>query len=176
MESLFDRWKGGSPKYDEIFKDSLFISFSQKGGAEGDKKTSLGKHFSNNYELYMYAFFLGLYNDEMIPIPDSSVRIGFSHEIKNWGSKTGVNLRKDFSILQKYIFAALVSKLDIEDLLSLEKGKKAVGSITNQMNKIFESYANGGLTLIKEKSEDQPNFFLDPESFLNMIVQSTESH
>ena len=46
MENLFDKWKTKIPKYSEEFKDTLFKSLSEKFGAEGDKKLSLGKHFS----------------------------------------------------------------------------------------------------------------------------------
>jgi hypothetical protein len=36
----------------------------------------------------------------------------------------------------------------------------------------MESYTNGGLTLIKEKHDQNSNFFLQPTSFLNMILDS----
>ena len=36
----------------------------------------------------------------------------------------------------------------------------------------MESYTNGGLILIKEKIEENPNYFLQPTSFLNMILDS----
>ena len=81
MESLFNKWKTKIPKYSEIHKD-LFNSLSQKFGAEGEKKLNLGKHFSTNYELYTYAFFLGLYNEELIPIPEKEKRVDFSHHIQ----------------------------------------------------------------------------------------------
>ena len=36
----------------------------------------------------------------------------------------------------------------------------------------MESYTNGGLILIKEKIEENPNYFLQPTSFLNLILDS----
>jgi hypothetical protein len=36
----------------------------------------------------------------------------------------------------------------------------------------MESYANGGLILIKEKIEENPNYFLQSTSFLNLILDS----
>ncbi|MEP6464876.1 MAG: hypothetical protein ABJB05_01160 [Parafilimonas sp.] len=36
----------------------------------------------------------------------------------------------------------------------------------------MESYTNGGLILIKGKIEENPNYFLQPTSFLNMILDS----
>jgi len=38
--------------------------------------------------------------------------------------------------------------------------------------KTMESYTNGGLILIKEKLEENPKYFLQPTSFLNMILDS----
>lgn len=170
MENLFDKWKTKIPKYSEVNKD-LFNSLSQKFGAEGEKKINLGKHFSTNYELYMYAFFLGLYNDEFAPIPDSEKKIDFSHHIQHWGSKTTVSTRNDFTNLQENIFLALIAKTNV-DFIALEKGEIKEDSVVKELIHTMESYTNGGLILIKEKIEENPNYFLQPTSFLNMILES----
>ena len=169
MESLFNKWKTKIPKYSEIHKD-LFNSLSQKFGAEGEKKLNLGKHFSTNYELYTYAFFLGLYNEELIPIPEKEKRVDFSHHIQFWGSKS-TSIRKDFTILQEYIFMALVAKTDI-DLIALDKGELSEEDAIKMLINTMESYTNGGLTLIKEKIDQNSNYFLQNTSFLNMILDS----
>ncbi len=169
MESLFNKWKTKIPKYSEIHKD-LFNSLSQKFGAEGEKKLNLGKHFSTNYELYIYAFFLGLYNEEFIPIPEKEKRVDFSHHIQFWGSKS-TSIRKDFTILQEYIFMALVAKTDI-DLIALDKGELSEEDAIKMLINTMESYTNGGLTLIKEKIDQNSNYFLQNTSFLNMILDS----
>ena len=168
MENLFDKWKTKIPKYSEIHKD-LFTSFSQKFGAEGEKKVNLGKHFSTNYELYMYAFFLGLYNDEFAPIPEGEKKIDFSHHIQAWGSKSS-SIRKDFTNLQENMFIALVAKTNL-DIVALEKDEMEEDDAVKLLIKTMESYTNGGLILIKEKIEDNPNFFLQPTSFLDMILE-----
>ena len=168
MKNLFEKWKTKIPKYSEVHKD-LFTSLSQKYGAEGEKKINLGKHFSTNYELYMYAFFLGLYNDEFSPIPNEQKRVDFSHHIQHWGSKSS-HLRKDFTSLQENMFIALVAKTDI-DLIALEKGEIEEDEVVKMLIQTMESYTNGGLILIKEKLEENPNYFLQPTSFLNMILR-----
>lgn len=167
MENLFDKWKTKIPKYSEVHKD-LFASLSQKFGAEGEKKINLGKHFSTNYELYMYSFFLGLYKNEFLPIPNGEKKIDFSHHIQYWGSKSNA-LRKDFTNLQENIFIALVAKTNI-DILALEKGEIDEDEVIKQLIHTMESYTNGGLILIKEKIDENPNYFLQPTSFLNMIL------
>lgn len=170
MESLFEKWKTKVPKYSIEFKETLFKSLSEKYGAEGDKKISLGKHFSTNYELYIYAFFLGLYNEEYSPIPDNVKKVDFSHHIQFWGSKTTVSVRKDFTNLQEYIFSALVAKSDL-DFIALEKGEIAEDQAVKKLLETMEAYTHGGLTLIQEKLEDNPGYFLNPTSFLDMIVK-----
>ncbi len=170
MNNLFEKWKTRIPKYSEIHKD-LFISLSQKYGAEGEKKINLGKHFSTNYELYTYAFFLGLYNNELAPIPEGEKKTDFSHHIQHWGSKTTVSTRKDFTNLQENIFIALIAKTDI-DLVALEKGELEEDDAVKALIKTMESYTNGGLILIKEKLEENSNYFLQPTSFLNMILET----
>lgn len=168
MNNLFDKWKTRIPNFSEVHKD-LFASLSQKFGAEGEKKINLGKHFSTNYELYIYAYFLGLYNDEFVPIPDGEKKINFSHHIQHWGSKTTVSARKDFTNIQENIFIALVAKTEM-DLVTLEKGELDDDEAVKSLIKTMESYTNGGLILIKEKLEENPNYFLQPTSFLDMIL------
>lgn len=172
MENLFDKWKTKIPKYSIDFKENLFKSISGQG-VEGEKKLSLGKHFSTNYELYIFAFFLGLYNNEFSPIPEGTKKVDFSHAIQFWGSKTTISVRKDFTILQKYIFAALVSKTDI-DFIALDKGEVTEESVIKDLISTMEAYTNGGLILIKEKLEDNPTYFLNPTAFLDMIIKNTE--
>ncbi len=171
MDNLFDKWKTKIPRYDEIFREPLFDSLTKKGGGSERTKVDLGKHFSNNYELYMYAFFLGLYNNEFVPFPEGSKKADFSHAIQHWGSKSGRLERKDFTVLQEYIYTALIAKTDV-DFVALEKGDITEDEVVRQLIQTMEGYTNGGLTLIKEKQEENSNFFLQPTSFLNMILES----
>ena len=169
MENLFDKWKTRIPRYRAIH-NALFNSLSQKFGAEGEKKINLGKHFSTNYELYIYAFFLGLYNNEFTPIPNEEKKTDFSHAIQFWGSKSNSS-RKDFTNLQENIYIALVAKTEI-DILALEKGEIDEDDLVKKLIYTMESYTNGGLILIKEKIDENSNYFLQPTSFLNMILDS----
>lgn len=171
MDNLFDKWKTQIPKYDQAFSKPLFEPLSKKGGGSEKSKVDLGKHFSNNYELYMYAFFLGLYNDEFLPIPDGSKKVDFSHAIQYWGSKGGRLDRNDFTLLQEFMFAAVVAKSDV-DFIALEKGELSERDAVRELIQTMEGYTNGGLNLIKEKLEENENLFLQPTSFLNMILDS----
>lgn len=168
MKNLFEKWRGKIPNYSEEHKD-LFTALSQKFGAEGEKKINLGKHFSTNYELYMFAFFFGLYSDELVPIAIGQKKVNFSHEIENWGSKKTVSVREDFTNLQEYIFVALMAQTNI-DLVALEKGELSEEDAVKKLINTMESYTNGGLILLKEKLAENPNYFLQSSSFLNLLI------
>ncbi len=166
MDSLFDLWKEKVPNYGENFKP-LFELVALKGSLGGNR-VGLGKHFDTNYELYTYAFFLGLYKKEFIPIPEKTKKVNFSHHIKFWGNKSS-STRKDFSSIQKYMFAAVVAKTDI-DFIKLEKGEISEDEIIKKMIHTFESYTNGGLTLIHEEMNENSNRFLQSTAFMNMLI------
>jgi hypothetical protein len=172
MENLFRVWASRIPKYDEKFRDSLFKSKANKGVKDEDSVESLGKHFSRNYELYIYAFFLGLYNDLCVEIPKDATKVDFSHHIQYWGNKNSSG-RQSFSELQEYMFVALIAKTDI-DLIALEKDEIKVEKVVKQLIHTMESYTNGGLTLLQEKGEDNPNYHLDSTAFLDLIMETKQ--
>jgi hypothetical protein len=68
------------------------------------------------------------------------------------------------------MFIALLAKTDI-DLVALEKGEIEEDDAVKDLIKNMESFTNGGLILIKEKLEENPNYFLQPTSFLDMILE-----
>jgi hypothetical protein len=173
MKNLFEKWKEKIPKYDVVFRESLFDKLTRKGGGTEQYREDRGKQFANNYELYIYAFFLGLYNNEFSPIPEGSRKVDFSHAIQFWGSKSNRLDRKDFTNLQENMFLALLAKTEV-DLIALEKGEIEEEYVIKSLIRTMECYTNGGLQLIKEKIEDNPNYFLQPTSFLDMILKTSE--
>ena len=170
MKSLFEEWSNRVPKYDSIYKDSLFKEIAQYGGGSDEGRANKGKDFANGYELYIYAFFLGLYNDELHPISKKNKKVDFNHKISNWGNKGNRILRKDFSDIQKYLFMACVAKTDV-DFIGLDKGKIDVSKVALQLIETMESYTNGGLEMISLKLETQRNLFDQPTGFFNLIYR-----
>ncbi len=168
MESLFDKWSLKVPKYHKAFRGPLFEGISQKGGGSEKSRVDLGKHFGSNYELYIYAFFLGLYSNEFVPLGDKDPKDDFGHPIQFWGSKAGKLDRRDFSTIQEYLFISLVAKSNL-DLLSLERGEITIDQAVGILMYTMEAYANGGLTLIKEAHEDNSRGFIQPTFFLNLL-------
>jgi hypothetical protein len=165
-DSLFDVWKTKIPNYNKEFVP-LFERISQKGSGNQNKMKTFGKHFEKNYELYIYAFFLGLSRNEKLT---STKKVNFSHHIQHWGNKSPSDyLRKNFSHLQKNMFAALVAETPI-DFIALDKGEIEVDEVAKQLINTMEEFTNGGLNLIQEKLEEEPNFHLVPDAFVKLIM------
>jgi len=166
--SLFEDWSNRVPKYDSIYKEILFKEITQYGGGTDEGRTNKGKDFENGYELYIYAFFLGLYNDEFHPISKKNKKADFNHKISLWGNKGNRVLRNDFSEIQKYMFMACIAKSDV-DFIALEKGKIEVSKVALQLIETMESYTNGGLEMISLKLETQRTLFDQPTGFFDLI-------
>jgi hypothetical protein len=167
-DNLYDTWAKRNPNFETHFQNSLLNQFTEYGGGSVESMSSKGKIFGSGYELYIYAFFLGLYSNERKEL--SEEKKGFGHAIQFWGNLDSKKLRKAYPKLREYIFVALIAKTEELDLIVLEKGeiteRKAVDFLINTM----EEYANYGFYKILEKLEDNPNYFYKNTGFLDMIL------
>jgi hypothetical protein len=171
MNSIFDKWKTKVPRYNEVYKDALFTVIANYGGGSSKSSYYKGRQFETAYELYMYAFFLGLYNNQFKPLDADVKKTDFSQPIQFWGNKSGRIGREDFSNLQEYLFAAIIAKTDV-DFIALEKGEISEDDLVKQLLDTMEAYTNGGLILINEKITESPFYFMAAPAFMNMIVES----
>mgnify|MGYP000747397221 CR=1 FL=1 len=119
-------------KYDVIIK-----SFSQFGGGAKDDRYIQGKSFSNTYEFYMYAFFVGLYKNIPADLHDDDDLTTF-WEVDNWKPREMVD----------HMLVCALSKSDF-DMLAVEKfSEPEVTAEVRKLKRTIESYANGGLEYI----------------------------
>jgi hypothetical protein len=129
--------------------------------------TARGKTLGAGYEIYIYAFFVGLYDNKKRELNDETKTFG--QPIQYWGNLENRKLRKAYPRLREYIFTALLAKTDL-DLIALEKGditeRKAVDLLIDTM----EQYANYGFYLMKDKLETNPTYFYKNTGFLDMIL------
>ena len=174
MKYLKSIWAERIPSYNKEYQP-IFEKLANKGNEGGDNEErarETGKIFSTQYEMYSYAFFLGLYSNKQ---QENDNKINFGHKISEWGKKNRKSGRESFLEIQDFIFIALITKSDI-NFIELERSldenetKKAIFILTD----IMESYTNGGLQLIKEKLEINENYFISsmeaPLNFLLKIV------
>jgi hypothetical protein len=171
-ENLYDVWAKRNPKWEVHFEEKLLREFTDYGVGASELTSAKGKALGAGYELFIYAFFIGLYADKKKELDDETKGLG--QPIQFWGNLDSKKNRKAYPKLREYIFTALIAKTEELDLITLEKGdiaeKKAVDLLIDTM----EQYANYGFYTIEEKMKKSPNHFYKNTGFLDMILELTK--
>ena len=170
MNKLYDIWAKKNPRFEKEFDKSIVQMYCQYGGGSAEGQVGKGKTFNAGYEIFIYAFFLGLYANNRRALIN---RDGFfGQPIQFWGNVTQKG-RHQYSQIRNYIFAAVVAKTEI-DLIAIEKGEIPVEEGVSQLIKTMEEYANGGFYMIQAKMETNPGFFFENTGFLNMLISQCQ--
>ena len=170
-ETLFDVWARRNPKWEIHFEDSLLRLYTDYGIGSSDLTAAKGKVLGAGYELYIYAFFIGLYSNKKRELVGETKTFG--QPIQFWGNLDSKKSRKAYPKLREYIFTALLAKTDELDLLALEKGEIPVNQAVDMLKETMEQYANYGFYAIEEKMRDNPNYFFKTTGFLEKILNLT---
>jgi hypothetical protein len=88
--------------------------------------------------------------------------------MSSWGRKKNEEGRKSYTILQKYVFAALVAKSDV-DLLALDKGDLDVNKACDALMTTLNEYANTGFHLLKNMIDKDMESVFENDGLLNFI-------
>lgn len=170
MDSLYDIWAKRSPKWETRYQDSVISVFADYGKGTNSITEIKGKTFGAGYEVYILAFFIGLYSDQCKPLVDDTSKIkDFGWAISNWGTQESRLGRFSYPLLREYMFAALIARTDV-DLIALDKGDIKPARIVDQLIDKMEQYANFGFDFIKEKLEEDPNHFFKDTAFLRVFL------
>lgn len=173
-ENIYDVWAKRNPQFETRFEETLLRQYTEYGGGSVESMASKGKIFGAGYELYIYAFFVGLYSNKRQELIDETKGLG--QPILFWGNLDSKKFRKAYPRLREYIFAALVAKTDDLDLVALEKGEITERKAVDHIIKTMEEYANFGFHKIKEKLTDNPNYFYKNTGFLDMILDLVKTN
>jgi len=165
-EKLYDVWARRNPKW-EIHFEEIIHQFTDYGIGSSELTTARGKTLGAGYEIYIYAFFVGLYADKKRELNGETKTFG--QPIQYWGNLENRKLRKAYPRLREYIFTALLAKTDL-DLIALEKGTITDNQAVDMLKDTMEQYANYGFHTIEEKMKDNPNYFYKNTGFLDMIL------
>jgi hypothetical protein len=175
MKYLKSIWAERVPNYNSRYQP-IFDKLANRGNEGGDNEEramETGKVFATQYELYIYAFFIGLYSNEQ---QHSDTKTNFGHKISEWGKKSRRSGRDSFIEIQDFMFIALIAKSDF-DFIDLERKaeepeiKKAI----SELIELMESFANGGLQLIMDKLELNENYFISAtEAPLKFLLNKTK--
>lgn len=167
MESLYNTWlKRIDSYYEEKFFESVIDPLVQFHGGSVDGRNAKGKIFNAGYEVFIYAFFLGIYYGERKPLTGEKRK--FRMEMETWGRKSTEQGRKSYKILQKYVFVALVAKSDI-DLIALDKGGIDTKEACDTLMRTLNEYANSGFYLMKNEMDRKEGAFFENDGLLKFL-------
>ena len=170
MEAIYDLWAKRNPEFEKRYQDSIISVFSDYGKGVSQFQDVRGKIYGAGYEIYIIAFFIGLYNNKRKPlIADSSKKKVLGQPIQYWGNIEERAGRRAYPKIREYIFAALVARTDI-DWLALDKGDIKASAVVGKLIETMEEYANFGFDFMQEKLEQDPNYFFKDSSFLNVFT------
>lgn len=170
-EKLFDVWGRRNPEFETRYEDNIIKMFCDYGKGSTGFQESRGKLFGAGYEIYIIAFFIGLFFNQRRPLTsDPNKKKVLGQALQYWGNQESRRYRKSYGKIREYIFMALVARTDDVDYLALDKGKitqrKAVDSLITTM----EEYANYGFFYMEDKLIDNPDYFFRNSAFLDLFL------
>ena len=170
METLFELWGKRNPEWEKKYQTSVIEVFTDYSKGVNQYQDVRGKIFGAGYEIFILAFFIGLYFDRTKPlVEDKAKRKDLGQKIMYWGNIENRIGRSSYGRIREYMFAALIARTDI-DFIALDKGeitaRKAVDMLIDKM----EQYANFGFDFMQEKLEDNPNYFFKETAFLRVFL------
>lgn len=170
MESLFELWGKRNPEWEKRYQTSIMDVFTDYGKGVNQYQDVRGKIFGAGYEIFIIAFFIGLYYNQTKPlIEDKSKRKVLGQAIMYWGNVENRLGRNSYGKIREYMFAALIARTDV-DLIALDKGEITARSVVDCMITKMEQYANFGFDYIQEKLENDPNYFYKESAFLRVFL------
>lgn len=170
MESLFELWGKRNPEWEKRYQTSIMDVFTDYGKGVNQYQDIRGKIFGAGYEIYIIAFFIGLYFNQTKPlVEDKSKRKVLGQAIMYWGNVENRLGRNSYGKIREYMFAALIARTDV-DLIALDKGEITARSVVDKLITKMEQYANFGFDYIEEKLENDPNYFFKESAFLRVFL------
>lgn len=170
-ESLFEMWAKRNPMWETKYQKTIVDVYTDYGKGYNQYSEARGKIFGAGYEIFIIAFFIGLYFDRKKPLNTDLTKIKkFGQPIAYWGNIETRLDRNQYPKIRKFMFAALIAKTDI-DLIALDKGEIKPNEVVDKIMRQMEEYANFGFDYMEELQEEDTNYFYKDTSFLNLFTQ-----
>lgn len=173
---LIDVWGRRKVEFEKKYEQSVLRVLSDYGVGASSNTEAKGKVFGAAYEVYIMAFFIGLYSNKRLPLSDDRDEIKpLGQPIQYWGNLDSKKFRKAYPGLRSYIFIALVAKTDI-DWIAIDKGDIEISTAVSKLIETMEEYANYGFSVIEDKLKQDKGYFFSHRAFLDMFLQLTEKN
>lgn len=172
-EKLIEKWEKRSPRFERKYEKSVIRLLSDYGIGASENTSAKGKILGAGYEVYIMAFFIGLYSDRRLPLTNVSADVkDFGQRIQYWGNLDSKKNRHAYSGLRSYMFVALIAKTDI-DWIAVDKGEANVDEAVRKLICTMEEYANYGLSVMEEKLNEDSSYFFSHRAFLDIFMRLT---
>lgn len=169
-EKIFELWGKRNPEWETKYENTILKVFCDYGKGTSSYLETRAKKFGAGYEMYIIAFFIGLYKNMTKELPvDKAKRKSFGWAIENWGNIENRGGRKQYSKIREYMFMALVARTEI-DWIALDKGDITSRKVVDLLIDKMEQYANYGFDYIEDKLENNPNHFFKDRAFINEFI------
>lgn len=169
IRNLKEEWKKSSAlRYEEHFHEPIVNAFCQWHHSSDTGRGERGRIFNAGYEVFLFAFFVGLYRNERRPLAEKGK--SFSMYISDLGnvSERGTNRKKYTELILRYVYAALLTKSEL-DLVEYDLGHIEPEVAVNTLMTTFNEYANAGFYAIHDKMEEDPEFFFNDMNVLAFV-------
>lgn len=166
-ETLYDLWAKRNVYFEIDMENSVIRQIADYGNGANSYNSAKGFSLGGGYEVFILAFFLGLYANRRRPLEGE--KKPFGQPIQYWGNIEKRGDRKSYSKLRDYMFAACVARTDI-DFLAIERGDIPASSAISAMITTMNEYANYGLHQMLDKLDEDKHYFTGNTSFLSLFI------
>lgn len=150
------------PQFPSEF-EYLFEKYCRKGGGSEEERLNKAMVFRNYYELYMYAFFLGIRKKKSIKWKNRNKDKSTTNawNVENWKPKQ----------LRDYLVCCVLGEANIPlreyDLMS----EKEIANKSSQLMTIIEEYTYGGLSILDKTFQSDKNYFDETFAFTDYVFE-----
>ena len=170
---IYDVWGRRTPSFEVHYQKEVISLLSDYGHGTNKISDDKGKILGAGYEVLIMAFFIGLYSNKMLPFEEYADIKDTGQPIQFWGNLDSKTRRKAYPKLREYMFVALVARTPDIDWIELDKGKRTVNECVALLMDTMEQYINYGLSVIREKLQEDESYFYSKSSFLDIFKELT---
>ncbi len=166
-DQIYDNWAKRNVHFEVELEESVIRQLADYGSGATRYNAARGCILGAGYEVYILAFFIGLYAGVRRPLEGETK--AFGQPVQYWGNLESRGERSGYPRLREYIFAAAVARTDF-DLLAIERGDTPLSKGISAMILTMDEYANYGLHLMKDYLEEDRHYFSGNTAMLNLFL------
>lgn len=143
-----------SPSIQKEYRENIVEKLSRKQAGEGGHR----KFFNQYWQPFAWAATIGFVNEKRVELNGPLDQDMFKYN----------NMNNQAHDILKALIIMAIGKFDFNE--NLEEEMKLLEN-PNEIVKIIDEYANGGFEIIKERLENDPDYYYDHNKFLENLLE-----